>query len=79
MDITPEDRQRAKQMLVNAAQLSNKYGTEIVEEAEDSREALVAMAIMLSSLGASMGCTMHDLMGLLMEVHKKTMEMDGKQ
>jgi hypothetical protein len=37
------------------------------------------MAIMFSSMGSAAGCSLHTLMGLLMEVHKKTLEMEGDE
>lgn len=76
MDITPEDREDAKRLLVNAAMIAQRHGLEVAEEAESPRQALVAMAIMFSSMGSAAGCSLHDLMGVLMEVHKQTMRME---
>jgi hypothetical protein len=79
MSIKPEDREDAMRLLVNAAMIAQRHGLEIAEEAESSRQAIVAMAIMFSSAGAAAGCSLHDLMGLLMEVHKKTLEMEDDE
>lgn len=79
MDITPEDRREAKDLLIRAARLAQKHGVAITEDAESSREVLVALAIMFSSMGAAAGCTLHQLMGLLMETHKQTLRMEDDE
>ncbi len=79
MSITPEDREEAKQLLISASQLAFKHGTALADEASGTREALVAIAIMYSSLGMAAGCTLHQLMGLLMETHKQTLRMEGDE
>ena len=79
MSITPEDRREAKDLLIRAARLAQKHGIALTEDAESPREALVALAIMFSSMGAAAGCTLHQLMGLLMETHKQTLRMEGDE
>lgn len=70
-----DDRDEAKELLRRAIALAHNHGLALAEEAGSMREALVAVAIMFSSLGASAGCNMHQLMGLLMETFKQQARM----
>lgn len=66
-----DDRDEARALLKRAIGLAHNHGMALAEEAASMREALVAVAIMFASLGASAGCNMHQLMGLLMETYKQ--------
>lgn len=71
-----DERDEAKALLKRAIALAHNHGLALAEEAMSMREALVAVAIMYSSLGSSAGCNMHQLMGLLMETYKQQMRME---
>lgn len=62
-------------LLKRGVMLAQKHGNNIYEDANSSKEALIATAIIFSSLGSASGCSLHDLMGLLMETHKQTLKM----
>lgn len=70
-----DERDEARALLKRAIALAHNHGMAVAEEAGSMREALVAVAIMFSSLGASAGCNMHQLMGLLMETYKQQARM----
>lgn len=72
-----DERDEARVLLRRAIVLAQHHGLALAGEAASLREALVAVSIMYSSLGAAAGCTMHQLMGLLMETHKQTMRLEG--
>ena len=72
-----DERDEARVLLRRAIVLAQHHGLALAGEAGSLREALVAVSIMYSSLGAAAGCTMHQLMGLLMETHKQTIRLEG--
>ena len=69
-----EEREDAMRMLQGATMLARKYGPMIHNESEGPRQAITAMAIMMSSLSLACGVSMHNLMGVVMEVYRKTAE-----
>lgn len=69
------EQEEARALLKRAVVLAHNHGMALAEESTSIREALVAVAIMFSSLGASAGCNMHQLMGLLMETYKQQAKM----
>lgn len=73
-----DERDEARVLLRRAIVLAQHHGLALAGEAASLREALVAVSIMYSSLGAAAGCTMHQLMGLLMETHKQTIRLEGE-
>lgn len=66
------DHEEALSILKHAAIVAERHANMIVDECNDSRQAVVAACIILSTLGKASACTMHDLMGLLMETHRQT-------
>ena len=71
-----DERDEARVLLRRAIVLAQHHGLALAGEASSMREALVAVSIMYSSLGSAAGCTMHQLMGLLMETHKQTIRLE---
>lgn len=71
---TDQERIEALRMLQGASLIAQKYGMLIRDESDSPRQAITAMAIMISSMGVAAGVTMHELMGVVMEVYKKTLE-----
>ena len=69
-----EEREDAMRMLQGASLLAQKYGPMIHDESEGPRQAITAMAIMMTSLSLACGVSMHNLMGVVMEVYRKTHE-----
>lgn len=55
----------------SAAELASKMAEMMVEETQSSRKAIYASAILYASLAGMYGMSMHDAMGLLMELYKK--------
>ena len=64
--------------LASGINLARKHGTLIMDEANDSREAIVATAIMLSTFCAASGTKKEDMIELLKSVHAITTEFDGE-
>lgn len=54
-----------------AAELSYKMAQMITEETQSAKRAIQASAILYASLASMYGMTMHDAMGLLMDLYKK--------
>ena len=71
---TEKEKEEALVMLKRASQLARKYGPMINDECEGPREAITSLAIMMTSLSLSCGVSMHTLMGVVMEVYRKTAE-----
>lgn len=69
---------KATGTLARAVKLASKHGTAIMNEANDSREAIVATAIMLSTFCAASGTKKEDMIELLKSVHAITTEFDGE-
>lgn len=76
--MTPEERDRNTELLVDAIRISNKYGPLILDDADHiGGTAATSVAIMMSQYCSAMGMTMHDTVGLLMAVHKQTMVLES--
>lgn len=60
-----------REMMRGAADLAGKMAEMMVQETESSRKAICASALLYSSLASMYGMSMHDAMGLLMELYKK--------
>lgn len=56
--------------------LATKYGTQMMEECDISKEAIVASAIMLSTFSCSAGATDEQMIEVLMAVHQITKRFD---
>lgn len=69
---TDEERKDALRMLKGATEVAQKYGPMIQDDTEGPRQAITALAIMLASMGVACGVSMHTLMGVVMEVYRKT-------
>ena len=75
--MTPEERDRSTEILVDAIRISNKFGPLILDDADNiGGTAATSVAIMLSQYCGAMGMSMHDAVGLFMAVHKQTMAME---
>lgn len=75
--MTPEERDRNTELLVDAIRISNKYGPLILDDADHiGGTAATSVAIMMSQYCSAMGMSLHDMMGLLMAVHKQTMVLE---
>lgn len=61
----------ATREMKNVADLANKMAELMVQETQSSRKAIYASAILYTSLAGMYGMSMHDAMGLLMELYKK--------
>jgi hypothetical protein len=75
--MTPEERERSTEILVDAIRISNKFGPMILDNADNiGGTAATSVAIMFSQYCTAMGMSMHDAVGLFMAVHKQTMAME---
>ena len=75
--MTPEERDRSTDILIDAIRISNKYGPLILDDADNiGGTAATTVAIMMSQYCSAMGMSMHDTVGLLMAVHKQTMALE---
>lgn len=61
----------ATKEMKSAADLASKMAELMVQETQSSRKAIYASAILYASLAGMYGMSMHDAMGLLMELYKK--------
>ena len=61
----------ATKEMKSAAELASKMAELMVQETQSSRKAIYASAILYASLAGMYGMSMHDAMGLLMELYKK--------
>ena len=55
----------------DAAEIAGKLAELMVQETQSSRKAIYASAILYASLAGMYGMSMHDAMGLLMELYRK--------
>ncbi len=60
-----------EKQIKSAAELASKMAELMVQETQSSRKAIYASAILYASLAGMYGMSMHDAMGLLMELYKK--------
>lgn len=75
--MTPEERERSNEILVDAVRIANKFGPVILDDADNiGGTAATSVAIMFSQYCAAMDMSMHDTVGLLMAVHKQTMALE---
>ena len=75
-ELTPEQREQGLLVLKRAAMIAQKHGVEMIEESDHNpRQAIAATCIILSTYAVSNGLTLHDVMGVFMEVHKQTVAM----
>lgn len=75
--MTPEERDRNAELLVDAIRISNKFGPLILDDANNiGGTAATSAAIMMSQYCAAMGMSLHDTVSLLMAVHKQTMVLE---
>lgn len=71
--MTPQERERCLKVLKEASMIASKRGNQIVDDCGgDTAIATASAAIILSTLAAASGMSMHDAMSLLMSVHKET-------
>jgi hypothetical protein len=78
--MTPEERDKNAIMLIQAIEISNKFGPLILDDADNiGGTAATSVAIMMSQYCGAMGMSMHDTVGLLMAVHKQTMAMEREE
>ena len=78
--MTEEEREQCLSVLSDAAKIANKFGPLILDDADNiGGTAATSAAILLSSFCSAMGMTLHDTMGLLMSVHKQTMNMEREE
>ena len=76
-EVTPEERERSTDILVDAIRISNKFGPLILDDSDNiGGVAATSVAIMFSQYCAAMGMSMHDAVGLFMAVHKQTMVLE---
>jgi len=79
-ELTPEQREAGMLILKHAAQIANKHGAGILEDSDGNpREAIAAACIILSTLGLSADMTMHDIIGIFMEIHKHTIHLSKEK
>jgi hypothetical protein len=78
--MTPEEKDRSAELLVDAIKISNKFGPLILDDADNiGGKAATSVAIMMSQYCSAMGMSLHDTVGLLMAVHKQTMAMEREE
>ena len=78
--MTPEERTTTAAVLKKSIVMAQKYGHQIMDECDDNAQVCATTAaIMLSTFASASGMSMHDLMGLVMSVHKQTEHMVGEQ
>jgi hypothetical protein len=78
--MTDDERKEAEEILYRSVKIANKFGPLVLDDADNiGGTAATSAAIMLSSFCSAMGMTMHDMMGLLMSVHKQTMAMEREE
>ena len=71
--MTPEEKERCLNVLKRASVIALKRGNEIVDDCGgDTAISTTSAAIILSTLAAAAGMSMHDVMSLMMSVHKQT-------
>lgn len=71
--MTPEERAASMEVLKKSIVMANKYGQQMLEEADNKTAVCTtAAAIMLSTFCSAGGLTLHDTVALLMSVHKQT-------
>ena len=74
--MSPKDRQESIEKLVEGGILANKFGPLIIEESKDEPAvSVICAAILFSTFCAAAEMTLHDAMGIFMEVHKQTARM----
>jgi len=79
-ELTPEQREAGMLLLKRAAQIATRHGFEILEDSDGNpREAIAAACIILSTLGLSNDMTMHDIIGIFMEIHKHTIHLSKEK
>lgn len=79
-ELTQEQRAQGLLILKRASLIARKHGVEMIEESDhNSRQAIAAACIILSTYAVSNGMTLHDVMGVFMEIHKQTMAMAESQ
>ena len=78
-ELTPEQRAEGLRILKRAAEIAQKHGVEMIKESDmNPRQAIAAACIILSTYAVGNGLTLHDMMGVLMEVHKQTVAMHAE-
>ena len=69
--MTEKSNGQIEKEMKSAAELASKMAELVVQETQSSRKAIYASAILYASLAGMYGMTMHDAMGLLMELYRK--------
>ena len=69
--MTEKSNERIEKEVKSAAELAGKMAELMVQETQSSRKAIYASAILYASLAGMYGMSMHDAMGLLMELYRK--------
>ena len=69
--MTEKSNEQIEKEVKSAAELASKMAELMVQETQSSRKAIYASAILYASLAGMYGMTMHDAMGLLMELYRK--------
>lgn len=69
--MTEKSNERIEKEVKSAAELASKMAELMVQETQSSRKAIYASAILYASLAGMYGMSMHDAMGLLMELYRK--------
>ena len=71
--MTPEEKERCLKVLKKASIIAARRGNDIVDDCGgDTAISTASAAIILSTLAAASGMSTHDVMSLLMSVHKET-------
>jgi hypothetical protein len=69
--MTEKSNEQIEKEVKSAAELASKMAELMVQETQSSRKAIYASAILYASLAGMYGMSMHDAMGLLMELYRK--------
>ena len=69
--MTEKSNEQIEKEVKSAAELASKMAELLVQETQSSRKAIYASAILYASLAGMYGMSMHDAMGLLMELYRK--------
>ena len=74
--LTPEQHEEATRILMRATEVAKRHGVAMIVESDmNPRQAIASACIILSTYAVGENMTMHEIMGLLMEIHKQTLAM----
>ena len=79
MGHSDEKHDEAKQVILRAVALAQKYVPQIMDDTENGREAIVTTSVILSIFARISGVSMHSLMGIVMETYKRSSVLEDNE